>query len=206
MFTQVFVVSTKEACRSIQTRMPREEGFISVYVHLYPCMCEMLFKQDWEWLYFRCPVWAGLCWSFWTLCACVMIHVSFSVLLCIYAGVRLASADWGTWILHTECVNSGWTPGCTVSGTLWQPRPTDPARDCTVHREVLYSCSHLLLSLPSLFLCALLHFSTLPLLSTFFNLSLHTAFLFVTTPPAFHSPSISLTLCSSQTVPANGNR
>lgn len=58
---------------------------------------------------------------------------------CVYAGVRLVSADWGTWILHTECVNSGWTPGCTVSGTLWQPRPNDPARDCTVHREVLYS-------------------------------------------------------------------
>lgn len=60
---------------------------------------------------------------------------------CVYAGVWQASADWGTWILHTECVNSGWTPGCTVSGTLWQPRPNDPARDCTVHREVFYSCT-----------------------------------------------------------------
>lgn len=57
----------------------------------------------------------------------------------MYDGVGQASTDWGTWILYTECVNSGWTPGCTVSGTLWQPRPNDPARDCTVHREVFYS-------------------------------------------------------------------
>ena len=104
----------------------------------------------------------------------------FRCVCCVYAGVRLASADWGTWILHTECVNSGWTPGCTVSGTLWQPRPNDPARDCTVHGEVLYSrtatpSSHSHLSpspfspIPSLFP---LHppsplYSTLPLLSTF---------------------------------------
>lgn len=68
----------------------------------------------------------------------VMAHVRIRC-YSVYAAVLLANADWGTWILHTECVNSGWTPWCTVSGTLWQPRPNDPARDCTVHREVLYS-------------------------------------------------------------------
>lgn len=67
---------------------------------------------------------------------CLNAHLSF---IPVCAGAGLASADWGTWILHIECLNSGWTPGCTVSGTLWQPRPNDPARDCTVHREVLYS-------------------------------------------------------------------
>lgn len=84
----------------------------------------------------------GCVWCcFWScLCACVYNDTREFFPRCfVYAGVRLASADWGTWILHTECVNSGWTPGCTVSGTLWQPRPNDPARDCTVHGEVLYS-------------------------------------------------------------------
>lgn len=69
-----------------------------------------------------------------TLFTMLFFHVSVR-----NAGVWQASADWGTWILLTECVNSGWTPGCTVSGTLWQPRPNDPARDCIVHREVFYS-------------------------------------------------------------------
>lgn len=127
---------------------------------------------------------------------------------CVYAGVRLASADWGTWILHTECVNSGWTPGCTVSGTLWQPRPNDPARDCTVHGEVLYSrtttpSSHSHLSpSPSPLISSLfpLHppsplYSTLPLLSTSLNLSLHAVF--------FHNPprspfSLFLSHCCQQ--------
>lgn len=84
----------------------------------------------------------GCVWCcFWScLCACVCNDMREFFPRCfVYAGVRLASADWGTWILHTECVNSGWTPGCTVSGTLWQPRPNDPARDCTVHGEVLCS-------------------------------------------------------------------
>lgn len=109
---------------------------------------------------------------------------------CVFAAVRQASADWGTWILHTECVNSGWTPGCTVSGTLWQPRPNDPARDCTVHREVfcartatpsshyhpfsLLIFSHPLYVLPlnpPSPLC-----SALPRLLTFFTLVLHILF------------------------------
>lgn len=92
--------------------------------------------------------------------------------LCENAAVQQANADWRTWILHTECVNSGWTPGCTVSGTLWQPRPNDPARDCTVHREVLHSRTATLL-LPSTPPSP----SILPLLSASLNLFLHAVFL-----------------------------
>lgn len=117
-----------------------------------------------------------------------------------YAGVLLANVDWATWILHTECVNSGWTPGCTVSGTLWQPRPNDPARDCTVHREVLYSGNAIpppiLLPTPALpplfplelplYLPSPLH-STLPLVSTF-SIS-PSMLLFNTNFPAFFSLS-----------------
>lgn len=132
---------------------------------------------------------------------CEMIHVHFFLHRCVFAGVWLASTDWGTWILHTECVNSGWTPGCTVSGTLWQPRPNDPARDCTVHREVLYSRTA---TPPPTSTSFPLHvppapsFTSLPSLSSqLFSISPF-MLCFFTAPPAFPSLSISITLLSTR--------
>lgn len=142
----------------------------------------------------------GCIWCcFWfCLCACVCNDTREFFPRCfVYAGVRLASADWGTWILHTECVNSGWTPGCTVSGTLWQPRPNDPARDCTVHGEVLYSRTANpppppptpTSFSPSLFPRTLPHLSALACLcSQLFSISPSMLFFFpYTSPPVFSS-------------------
>lgn len=153
---------------------------------------------------FVCCLWSCLCAR-----PCNAMR-GFRCVCCVYAGVRLASADWGTWILHTECVNSGWTPGCTVSGTLWQPRPNDPARDCTVHGEVLCSrtatpSSHSHLS-PSPFSPHPLSVPPAPSFTSllcppsplnFFSISPF-MLCFFTTPPAFPSLSICITLLSTR--------
>lgn len=147
------------------------------------------------------------CLPIWPPCMCDMIHMSFSPCCCVYCGAWLACTGWGTWILHTECVNSGWTPGCTVSGTLWQPRPNDLARDYTVHREVLYSRtatphptpskSHLspFPSSPLGSPCTLLHLSSLPCFSTFFSLSFYAV--------AFHNNSCFSVVISSNRAAVN---
>lgn len=150
------------------------------------------------------------------LSLCVMIHVSFSVLLCICwctAGEHwLRDMDLAHWVCelwlnpwvycfrHALTTSPQW-PGSRLHSSRGGP---------------LLTHSHPLLPLPPPSLPPLIPslfplyppsplYSTLPLLSTFLNLSLHAVFFcfFFTTPPVFPSLSISMTLLSTrQKLPA----